>query len=80
MKVLCNNSVTGKKEEVEVTEKIGHLKNNWRRREVGIWEHPTNPDWVVTIGKGFDGGSDAFCIEKKEEWKGNIGNFRGIFN
>jgi hypothetical protein len=47
---------------------IGRLKNNWRQRDVTVYDHPTNPNMVVSVGVPF-GSSEkdaVVCVEERE--------------
>lgn len=37
-------------EQAEKLPFIGYLKNNWRQRDVSIYQHPRDPELVVTVG------------------------------
>jgi hypothetical protein len=42
----------------------GTFKNNWRRRTVSVYKHPTYPNSVViTVGVPMDGGEPVICEE-----------------
>ncbi len=72
--------ITGTEEILEVGDSIGHVKNNWRKRHVSIFAHPTDAMKVITVGKGFNDGSDANCVENLDDWKNEIGKFNTVYN
>jgi len=74
VKITCGG------QEFEVTKKLGHSRNNWRMREVGVWEHPTDPSKVITVGVGFGGGFDCNAVEDRDVWVHVIGNFHHVYN
>ena len=54
--------------EIPKTPPIGRLKNNWRRRHVLVYDHPDDPDKVISVGVPFDGGPDVVCEEPREAY------------
>ena len=40
--------------EIEALPKVGHIRNNWREREVSLHASP-QPDLLYMIGRSFDG-------------------------
>lgn len=44
---------------------IGLLKNNWRQRHVTIYDHPTNPEMVVSVGVPFNNTEQIVCVEER---------------
>jgi hypothetical protein len=73
-------TITATKETLFIKNKIGFVKNNWRLRNIEIWEHPTDKNKVVTIGRGFNGGSNANCIEERFQWEQYIGKYNTVLN
>ena len=72
-------TITGEK--IFVKEKIGFVKNNWRRRNVEIWEHPENKNKVITVGRAFDSGhGDIICVEDRHIWDKYIGKYNTVLN
>ena len=69
---------------IEIGEKIGHVKNNWRLRNVSIYEIIGDPENVCTVAAGFtcgrDTGSDCIAVEPRADWQRYIGTFNGIIN
>lgn len=53
-------------------EYIGRFINEWRRRNVAVYEHLTDPDKVVTIGYPFDGGAPIETVENRQDWTATI--------
>lgn len=75
---MNNNQTPFKLEEIEMMDKIGHFKNEWRGRYVSIYQHPHHPESVITIGRPFDGGLPICTVEDKSAFKGYIGYFNKI--
>ncbi len=50
---------------------IGHLLNNWRQRDVWVYEHPSDPAKVVTIGYPLNNpkGETHICVEAKRDYE-----------
>lgn len=48
------------------------VRNEWRKRLVTVYPHPTDTDKLVTVGKPFDGGGPVICLENKADWKSNL--------
>jgi len=71
-----NNNTPYTIEQIEAMEIIGAFKNNWRQRNVRIYQHPDYPDSVVTLGRPFDGSSEICTVEDKK----NFQRFIGFFN
>ena len=57
---------------------IGSFTSHWRKRVVEIFDHPVDLDLVVTVGKGFEDGSDCNSIEPRETYKNCIGKFNEV--
>ena len=55
-------------EEIEKFPKILIINNNWRQRTVHLHEHPTNHDSVISHGVWYDGTTQNYCIEKREDF------------
>lgn len=50
---------------------IGLLRNNWRQRNVTVFEIPDDPDHVRTVGVPFNAttnGRTVDVIEKRSDW------------
>jgi hypothetical protein len=41
-------------EEIGGFPKLGLMRNNWRRRLVTLYAHPTDPALLVSAGRSFD--------------------------
>lgn len=80
--ITANNFTNGQPETIQVDLKkpIGTFTSNWRLRHVLIYDHPTNPDLVLTIGKGFKGGSDCTVIEPRAHVEADIGRFNYVYD
>ena len=44
------------------------VRNNWRCRMVSVYDHPTDTSKLITVGKPFDGGGPAICVEDRTAW------------
>lgn len=42
---------------------LGTFRNNWRERNVSLYEHPTDPESIVSVGVGFHDGKETVCEE-----------------
>lgn len=47
---------------------IGLLRNNWRRRHVVVYNHPSDAAKVVSVGHPYDGGEPIVCVELRTEY------------
>lgn len=62
------NNTTFKVEEIAGFKLLGMTKNNWRQRNIALYQHPTEEDKVVSHGATFDNRMIVICVDKKEEW------------
>lgn len=53
---------------------LGSFNNNWRGRFVRVYQHPTNPDLVISWGRAFDTGEDVIVEESRERYARRIDN------
>jgi hypothetical protein len=56
-------------------EYIGRFINEWRMRDVAVYEHKTDPSKIVSVGYGIMKNADAepvVCIEDKKDWSSTI--------
>ena len=54
------------REEIAKQKILGSFHNEWRQRNVSIYEHPEHDYEVITIGYPCDGVSEPIiCVEKK---------------
>ena len=74
------NNTNFSQEEITNLLKIGHIKSNWRQREIGIYEHPNDPLKVISIGVDFDHSKRVICEDDRSDWKEFIGKFNNITN
>ena len=51
---------------------IGYFVNKWRQRTVAVFEHPTDPDLIVSVGRPFDGSDPIECEEKRKDWSATL--------
>jgi hypothetical protein len=54
--------------DVEGKPVIGLLDNKWRQRRVTVYDHPTNPDMVISVGQPYDNSEAIVCVEPREEY------------
>ena len=48
------------------------VRNNYRERTVTVYNHPTDTELLITVGKPFDGGGPAICWERKSDWRSSL--------
>lgn len=56
--------------------KVG--KNNWRNRDITLYQHPEHADRVISDGITFDQTLRVICDEAKSDWTRELnapGNF-----
>lgn len=61
------------------------VRNNWRNRNVSVYQHPEQQDRVLTIGESFDGLLTVIADETKADYAHEfnlfaIGKTRFIYN
>lgn len=47
---------------------IGRTVNKWRGRTIALYQHPTLPDHVISVGRTFDGALVVIASELKSDW------------
>jgi hypothetical protein len=50
---------------------IGKLRNNWRGRMVDVYDHPSDPSKVVSVGRPIDPKGPAepiVCVESRADY------------
>lgn len=47
---------------------IGLLRNNWRQRQVTVYEIPGDAENVRSVGVPFDGGEPVECVELRSQY------------
>jgi hypothetical protein len=62
-------------DDVRKLDTIGFQNNQWRQRNVTVYQHPINADKVVTVGESFDDTKVFICEEYKDDWKNCIRKF-----
>ena len=78
MKVFNNTKFS--LEEIANLLKLGHLKSNWRQREIGIYEHPNDPLRVISVGTDFDQSQKVICDDERSVWEEFVGSFNNVTN
>lgn len=54
---------------------IGKMRNNWRQRNVTVYEDLDASHMVITVGEPFDGSKPVECHEHRSEWKTTLSCF-----
>jgi len=54
-------------------QRIGAYRNEWRRRTVYIYDHPTDPARVITQGVPFDSDEHIWTDEPRDLYRRYIG-------
>jgi hypothetical protein len=62
-------------DDVRKLDAIGFQNNQWRQRNVTVYQHPINVDKVVTVGESFDDTNIIICEESKDNWQNCIRKF-----
>lgn len=59
------------KSEIDYTKlkKIGTYRNNWRERDVTLYEHPTDAARVISVGVGIHNGKEVVCDESRADYR-----------
>lgn len=74
-------TTTADKRTVEVLdEPIGMFTSKWRLRRVTLYQDASNPDMIVAVGIGFNGGHDCTSHESRASYAQEIGKFGTIYN
>lgn len=60
-------------------EAIGKFRNDWRQREVYIFDHPNDPAMVVTVGYPYNGSAPIITDEPRKTYAYWIGRFDGRY-
>ena len=50
------------------------VRNEWRMREVRLYQHPEHKDRVVSFGEDFDGSKIVIADESKEDFDRELGS------
>ena len=56
---------------------LGFMVNEWRRRNVSIYEHKGDLSKVITVGEPFGGGEPVVCVEERVDWEPALVKIRG---
>ena len=62
------NNTTFSPEYIYTLPLLLNICNNWRRRNIFVYQHPTLEDKVISVGKPLAGGGDVICLEDKSDW------------
>ena len=52
---------------------LKYVRNEWRQRNITLYQHPTEEDKIVSAGLSFDQTQVVVCVETKEEWARELG-------
>lgn len=59
---------------------IGAFRNDWRRRHVTIYDHPTHRHHVITRGRSFDQPApDVWTVEPRADYAQYIGTLDKVY-
>ena len=58
---------------------IGRLRNDWRQRHVTVYDHPTDPDQVISVGVPFDGSKPIVCEEPRSAYREVIAHYPKLY-
>jgi len=58
---------------------IGNARNEWRERNVQVFEHKELPTMVITVGHPFNGDKPVICTEPREQWEHVIRVYPGTY-
>ena len=65
-------------EEIEGFPQILIIQNNWRQRTIYLHEHPTDPDAIISHGIWFDGSTQNYCVESRQDFVREISTGLGF--
>lgn len=57
---------------IEVLPVIFTVRNNWRKRNVTVYKHPTDTRKVISVGRLFDGGGPFVNLDDADNWKSEL--------
>lgn len=70
---LVHNNTPFTRQEIEQFVYLGFTKNNWRGRNVSLYQHPTEPDLLVSVGTTYDQRMTVLAVEPKSSFKIALG-------
>ena len=56
-------------EQIESFPYLFTVCNNWRRREIKVYQHPVHAERVIAVGKPMNGGGLIITDEPKADWR-----------
>lgn len=59
--------------------KLAHCTNNWRKRYIDLYQHPTKPYSVISIGYSFDNKTIVIAEELKCQHTDTLNGMTEIF-
>jgi hypothetical protein len=71
---VIHNNTTFSLEEVRKFKRYGSFMNEWRRRLVDVYEHPSDPARLVTVGANHQTNTYWICDEPYTDYKRRIEN------
>jgi len=63
--MITHNETALTPEQVNQLPLIGKCVNNWRMRTIDIYEHPADPNRLITVGTSFEGNEVYICDEER---------------
>jgi hypothetical protein len=66
-------------EEIKRLPLVGLCKNKWRMRDVEIYQHPTDPNSVYSVGVNFDKKKTIICLESRKEHMWALNSFPRVY-
>jgi len=63
-----HNNTTLTIEEVRALPYLGITSSKWRQRDIMLYQHPTLPDAVISVGVTFDKTMQVIAAEPKSSW------------
>jgi hypothetical protein len=67
--VKVHNRTKYEPKEIQEFTLLKRVKNNWRERDIVLYQHPEDEGLVVSVGTSFDGKVVVIVIENKTDWK-----------
>ena len=68
VEVNVYNRTNYKLEDAQQQPLLKKVISKWRQRNVQLFQHPTEPHKVLSVGTSFDGCTIIVCEEDKKDW------------
>lgn len=65
---VVHNNTPYTPEQIQEQPVVGRVTNKWRERNITLYEHPENPENVISVGKSFCGNKIVVAVEKRTAW------------